>query len=69
MNNFNLKDICKGEILTEKQGEKGFSYDHVFKPNGLNNSFEEMKTEKKNSISHRGNAVQKLVRFLIKNKT
>ncbi|MFN0729155.1 non-canonical purine NTP diphosphatase [Polaribacter gochangensis] len=66
---FLFEGICKGEILTEKQGEKGFGYDPVFKPNGFNNSFAEMTSEEKNSISHRGNAVQKLVRFLIKNKT
>ncbi|WP_347174516.1 non-canonical purine NTP diphosphatase [Polaribacter uvawellassae] len=66
---FLFEGICNGEILTKKQGEKGFGYDPVFKPNGFNSSFAEMTSEEKNTISHRGIAVKKLVRFLIKNKT
>jgi len=66
---FLFEGICKGEILTEKQGTDGFGYDPIFKPNGFNNSFAEMTSEEKNSISHRGNAIQKLVSFLTKNKT
>jgi XTP/dITP diphosphohydrolase len=63
---FLFEGICKGEITTEKQGEKGFGYDPVFKPNEFNNSFAEMTSEEKNSISHRGNAIQQLVEFLNK---
>jgi len=29
---FLFEGICKGEILTKKQGEKGFGYDPIFKP-------------------------------------
>lgn len=65
---FLFEGICKGEILTEKQGEKGFGYDPVFKPNGFNTSFAEMTSEEKNKISHRGIAIQKLVTFLLNHK-
>ena len=61
---FIFEGICKGEITTEKQGKKGFGYDPIFKPNGFNNSFAEMTSEEKNTISHRGIAIQKLVSFL-----
>ena len=61
---FLFEGICKGEILTEKQGEKGFGYDPIFKPEGFNESFATMSSEEKNKISHRGLAVQKLVDFL-----
>ena len=61
---FLFEGICKGEITTEKQGKKGFGYDPIFKPNGFNNSFAEMTSEEKNTISHRGIAIQKLVSFL-----
>lgn len=61
---FLFEGICKGYILTEKQGKKGFGYDPIFKPEGFNESFAEMTTEEKNKISHRGIAVQKLVTFL-----
>ncbi len=59
-----FEGICKGTILTEKQGEKGFGYDPVFQPDGFNKSFAEMTSEEKNKISHRGIAIKKLVDFL-----
>jgi len=61
---FNFEGICKGEILKEKHGKKGFGYDPVFKPKGYQNSFAEMNMDEKGNISHRGRAIQKLVTFL-----
>lgn len=61
---FVFEGICKGAILTEKSGEKGFGYDPVFKPEGYQTSFAEMTSEEKNAISHRGIAIRKLVEFL-----
>lgn len=61
---FLFEGICKGEILLKKNGEKGFGYDPIFKPEGFSKSFAEMTSEEKNSISHRGIAIQKLVNFL-----
>jgi XTP/dITP diphosphohydrolase len=61
---FLFEGICKGEILKEKQGEKGFGYDPIFKPEGFLQSFAVMSIEEKNKISHRGIAIQKLVEFL-----
>ena len=56
--------ICKGKILTQKQGEKGFGYDPIFQPKGFQESFAEMTSEEKNTISHRGLAIKQLVEFL-----
>ncbi|MCD8400578.1 non-canonical purine NTP diphosphatase [Tenacibaculum finnmarkense] len=64
---FLFDGICKGDILTEKQGEKGFGYDPIFKPQNVNKSFAQMTSEEKNAISHRGLAIQKLVEFLKSN--
>lgn len=61
---FLFDGICKGEILNQKQGEKGFGYDPIFKPEGFDVSFAQMSAEEKNKISHRGLAIQKLVDFL-----
>jgi XTP/dITP diphosphohydrolase len=61
---FLFEGICTGEILTKKQGEKGFGYDPIFKPEGFNQSFAKMTSEEKNKISHRGIAIEKLVKFL-----
>ncbi|KAB1159868.1 non-canonical purine NTP diphosphatase [Tenacibaculum aiptasiae] len=63
---FLFNGICKGEILTQKQGEKGFGYDPIFQPEGYKQSFAQMTSEEKNKISHRGLAIQKLVDFLKK---
>lgn len=61
---FLFEGICKGSILRSKQGEKGFGYDPIFKPNSNASSFAEMSTDDKNMISHRGLAIKKLVHFL-----
>ena len=61
-----FEGICKGTILTERQGGKGFGYDPVFVPEGSNKSFAEMTMEEKNIYSHRRKAADKLVEFLSK---
>ncbi|WP_299094948.1 non-canonical purine NTP diphosphatase [uncultured Winogradskyella sp.] len=56
--------ICKGEITTEKQGEKGFGYDPIFKAEGYSQTFAEISLEEKNKVGHRGKAVTQLIQFL-----
>ncbi|MFT5217062.1 MAG: XTP/dITP diphosphohydrolase [Glaciecola sp.] len=56
--------ICKGEITMEESGEKGFGYDPIFMPNGHKQTFAEMELTLKNSIGHRGKAVNQLVSVL-----
>ncbi len=59
-----FEGIAKGSILTKEQGVDGFGYDPIFQPDGYDITFAEMDMQTKNSISHRGLAVQKLVAFL-----
>ena len=61
-----FEGVCKGSILTEYHGEKGFGYDPLFQPLGYKLSFAQMSTIEKNAISHRGLATQKLVNYLKK---
>lgn len=61
---YTFKGLCKGTILTEKRGQKGFGYDPIFQPEGYNQTFAEMDLELKNQIGHRGKAINKLVSFL-----
>lgn len=53
-----------GYIIHKKQGKGGFGYDPVFIPSGFDKTFAELGIEVKNSISHRGKAVRKLMDFL-----
>jgi XTP/dITP diphosphohydrolase len=59
-----FEGTVKGEITTEKSGNKGFGYDPIFQPEGFSTTFAEMSLEQKSEISHRGIAVQKLIKFL-----
>ena len=59
-----FEGICKGEILSKKQGDSGFGYDPIFKPEGFDKSFAEMTLAEKGRISHRGIAMAKLIVFL-----
>ena len=59
-----FEGICKGEITITKRGDYGFGYDPIFQPLGHNQTFAEMELTLKNSISHRGKASAKLVKFL-----
>ena len=64
-NQYFFEGNCKGEILTKKRGQCGFGYDPIFRPSGFNISFAEMSQKAKGTISHRGEAVSKLVGFLL----
>lgn len=59
---------CEGEITTECSGKGGFGYDPIFKPNGFDKSFSEIPAEEKNSISHRGYALEQLKEWFLQNK-
>ena len=59
-----FEGVVKGEIINEKQGDSGFGYDPIFKPDGYEQTFAELGLEIKNRISHRALAVNKLCEFL-----
>lgn len=54
----------KGRILKAPRGGQGFGYDPLFVPTGHDQSLAEMTPEHKNSLSHRGLALEKLVAAL-----
>ncbi len=61
-----FEGVVEGSIIDHKRGNSGFGYDPVFIPKGYNKTFAEMSLEEKNMISHRANAIKKLVAFLRK---
>ena len=67
---FDGKDIkiargeVKGSIASEIRGSNGFGWDVFFIPEGYKNTYAEMQSEEKNSMSHRKNALEKLKIFM-----
>ena len=59
-----FEGICKGQILSNMQGENGFGYDPIFVPDGATKSFANMTMDEKNQFSHRKKAVTQLFEFL-----
>ena len=53
-----------GKIVTPRNGENGFGFDPIFMPDGFTQSFAELSEVKKNSISHRGRAIQSFIEYL-----
>ena len=54
----------KGYIGFERRGEKGFGYDPVFMLPDSGKALSELSLEEKNRISHRGQALARLKKFL-----
>jgi XTP/dITP diphosphohydrolase len=52
----------EGKILSEPSGSEGFGYDPVFFVPSENCSAADLSKEQKNKISHRGQAIQQLLR-------
>ena len=57
-----------GKIIFEQKGQNGFGYDSIFIPNGYSKTFAEFNLVEKNKISHRSNALKRLIMFLDKQK-
>ncbi len=53
-----------GTIISAPRGENGFGYDPVFVPDGFDKTFAELSQEEKNKISHRANAIEKVIEFV-----
>ena len=53
-----------GSITTEELGDTSFGYDCVFYSNDLCKTFGESTKDEKNSVSHRGRAIEKMVKDL-----
>jgi XTP/dITP diphosphohydrolase len=54
----------KGEVAPAPRGERGFGYDPVFRPDGWRVTLAEASGEEKDAVSHRGDAVRRLVQAL-----
>jgi len=57
---------CHGQITKEPKGSNGFGYDPIFLPDKYDITLAEMSDDGKNAISHRGNALVKMLEFIVK---
>ncbi len=54
--------VMPGELVWPMRGDQGHGYDPIFQPDGYDITFGEMDRWKKNKISHRADAFNKLVK-------
>lgn len=53
-----------GQLVDRERGDKGWGFDPLFIPDGQSQTFGEMTPSKKNTISHRRRALEKLKKHL-----
>ena len=53
-----------GSITKEERGRTDFGYDAIFLSDDLDCTFGEATEEEKNSVSHRGRAIEEMLKFL-----
>ncbi len=61
-----VKGECRGSIASGPRGANGFGYDPLFVPAGMKKTFAELSSAEKNGISHRGKALRKAKRVILK---
>ena len=59
-----VEGIVNGKIATQEEGEGGFGYDPVFLVDGYGVTMAEMSEDLKNTISHRANALAKIITYI-----
>ena len=59
-----MRATVEGLLLTAPRGRSGFGYDPLFFYPAAGRTFAEMARAAKNRVSHRGRALEAIVRFL-----
>lgn len=62
---YHTRGICRGEIIPEERGERGFGYDPVFLISEAGKTMAELSLEEKNQLSHRARAVKAILPQII----
>lgn len=59
-----FEGVVKGRIALDQTGDDGFGYDPIFIPDGYDETFAQLSSDIKNSMSHRKRSVEKLAEYL-----
>lgn len=59
-----FEGTCYGTLAEAPRGKKGFGYDPIFIPDGYEQTFGELPDDVKNKLSHRGEAIRKMMEFI-----
>jgi XTP/dITP diphosphohydrolase len=59
-----VEGYCHGSITSKERGKNGFGYDPVFIPQNFEKTLAEISSKEKNKISHRADAIKKIVKKL-----
>ncbi|MBK9631780.1 MAG: RdgB/HAM1 family non-canonical purine NTP pyrophosphatase [Saprospiraceae bacterium] len=59
-----FEGVVRGQIAFQKSGNTGFGYDPLFIPEGHDQTFAQLSESVKTSMSHRTNAVKKMLDYL-----
>ena len=59
-----VEGVCRGTTLEKPRGNGGFGYDPLFLPEGHTQTLAEMDMALKNTLSHRGRAMQQMLPLL-----
>lgn len=59
-----VRGVCEGYIINQMRGNNGFGYDPLFYLPYLYKTMSELTKSEKEKISHRGNALRKLAKYL-----
>jgi XTP/dITP diphosphohydrolase len=61
---FIARGVAKGSISREKAGTGGFGYDPIFVPEGHSRTYAQIDVAEKNTMSHRGRAMELFIKEL-----
>lgn len=59
-----FRGVVEGQLLREARGSNGFGYDPLFYYAPFQSSFGEIEPDRKQTVSHRGQALRQMVEFL-----
>lgn len=64
-NVFAVEAKCTGTIVETPEGELGFGYDPIFRPESAHKTFGSMTVKEKSQYSHRARAVQLMIPYVL----